>query len=121
MEIDLYDRHGHPVAYIADDAEHSIYLWDGHAVCYIDGDKIYGWKGHHIGWYISEIIYDIHGARVGFTKNTCPTLTYTPPIKYIKYIKYVKYIKCIPYMRPFFTTSYSSLSLSDFLKQDAII
>ena len=52
METTLYERDGHPVAYIADDQEHSIYTWDGHAVCYILDDKIYGWKGHHIGWFV---------------------------------------------------------------------
>ena len=87
MEIDLYDKNGEPVAYIADDAEQSIYMWDGHAVCYIYEAKIYGWKGQHIGWYVDEIIYDLNGERVGFTKRTCPTLTSIPPIKYIKYIK----------------------------------
>ena len=60
MEITLYERDGHPVAYIADDSEHSIYTWDGHAVCYIMDEKIYGWKGHHIGWFHQGIIYDIH-------------------------------------------------------------
>ena len=42
MEISLYERDGHPVAYIADDYDHSIYTWDGHAVCYIIDDKIFG-------------------------------------------------------------------------------
>lgn len=120
MEINLYDRNGYPVAYIANDEERSIYMWDGHAVCYIYQNKIYGWKGHHIGWFIDNIIYDIHGYRVGFTKETCPHITYTPTIKNIKYIKYVKYVRHIPYMQPFLKKSYSSLSLSDFLQQDTI-
>lgn len=120
MEITLYERDGHPVAYIADDQEHSIYTWDGHAVCYIMDEIIYGWKGHHIGWFHQGIIYDIHGYRVGYTKQTCPSVTYVEPVKYVKYVKYIKYVRYIPYARPLFSMLQASISLADFIRQDAM-
>ena len=45
MEITLYERNGRPVAYIAEDPEHSIYTWDGHAVCYIMDDSVHKYIG----------------------------------------------------------------------------
>ncbi len=120
MEITLYERDGHPVAYIADDSEHSIYTWDGHAVCYIIDDKIFGWKGRHIGWFYQGIIYDIHGYRVGYTEQTCPSCTYIAPVKYVKFVKYVKYVRYVPYMRPMFSMNQANISLADFVRQDAI-
>ena len=120
MEITLYERDGRPVAYIADDQEWSIYTWDGHAVCNIFDDKIYGWKGHHIGWFYQGIVYDIHGYRVGYTKQTCPSVTCVEPVKYVKYVKYVKCVRDVPYVRPVFSTAQASISLVDFIYQDAI-
>ena len=65
MEVTLYDGHGHPEAYIADDSS-TIYLWSGHAVVYIDqGGLLYGWDGHHLGWFVGGVLYDTHGYRVG--------------------------------------------------------
>lgn len=120
MEITLYERDGRPVAYIADDSEHSIYTWDGHAMCYIIDEKIYGWRGHHIGWYHQGIIYDIYGYRVGYTRRTCPSVTHVDPVKYVKSVKYVKYVRYVPYVRPMFSYSQASISLYEFIRQDAI-
>ena len=69
METTLYDKGGNPVAYISEDNGFAIYLWDGHAVSYLEGDRIYGWKGEHIGWFEKDIIYDSKGNRVGFTQK----------------------------------------------------
>ncbi len=118
MEITLYDKTGGPVAYISSDNENAIYLWDGHAVCYIEDEKIYGWKGKHIGWFVNEIIFDTKGYRVGFTKNTCPYSTYVESVKNVKYGKYVKHVKYVPYVKPVFSSTLSNLNLKEFLEQD---
>ena len=39
---------------------------------------------------------------------------------YVKYVKYVKYVRYIPYMRPMFSMTQASISLADFIRQDAI-
>lgn len=118
MEITLYDLNGKAIAYVAPKEGYAIYMWNGNAVCYLDGDKIYGWKGKHIGWFVDDIVYDISGKRVGFTNKTCPVVTYVEPVKYVKYVQYVKYVKNVPYVKPVFTYSNSNLKLNEFLEQD---
>ena len=90
MEINLYDKNGYAVAYIADDREHSIYTWDGHAMCYLVNDMVYGWNGLHLGWFVNGVVYDVNGYKLikysiedqskenlldGFTKPADPTPT----------------------------------------------
>ena len=120
MEITLYDKSGKPVAYISEENGNAIYLWSGQAVSYLDGEKIFGWKGKHIGWFVNDIIYDTKGYRVGFTKKTCPSVTYIESVKYVKYVQYVKYVKFSPYAKPSFSTGYSNISLKEFLEQNKV-
>lgn len=118
METTIFNKNGEAVAYISSDKGNAIYMWDGNAVCYLDGEKIYGWKGRHIGWFVNDIVYDTKGLRVGFTKRTCPVITYIEPVKYVKYVQYVKYVKYVPFIRPLFSYSISNQSLKEFLEQD---
>lgn len=118
MEVTLFDKNGIPTAYIAEDSEHSIYTWDGEAVCYLYGQMIYGWKGHHIGWFVGNIIYDLNGYRIGFTRATCPRLARLEPLKRLKRLKRLKNLRHMPKMRPLFKFQNSDQSLLDFLSQD---
>lgn len=118
MEITLFDKNGIPTAYIADDIEHSIYTWDGEAVCYLYGQMIYGWRGSHIGWYVGDIVYDLQGYRIGFTRTTCPKLTRIEPLKKIKHIKFLKTLRKLPKVRPLLKFQTSNQSFLDFLSQD---
>jgi hypothetical protein len=69
----LFDKHGNPVAYIADDYNKTVYLWDGSPVAYIyEGEHVYGINGRHLGWWLDEILYNVDGDRVAFTSGTCP-------------------------------------------------
>jgi hypothetical protein len=69
----LFDKHGNPVAYIADDYNKTVYLWDGSAVAYIyEGEHVYGINGRHLGWWLDEILYNVDGDRIAFTSGTCP-------------------------------------------------
>ena len=120
METTIYDRSGNPIAYISVNDENAIYLWDGHAVCYIDEERIYGWRGKHIGWFINNIIYDASGYRIGFTKETCPCITYIEPIKNIKYVQSVKYVQYVQYVKPILSLSYSKKPLKEFLEQNRV-
>ena len=120
MEITLFDKHGKPVAYIADDGENSIYLWSGHAVAYIDGENVYGWNGKHLGWFVDGIIYNIRGRRVGSIREKCPFATYAEPAKNAKYAKYAKYARYAAYAIPALSTGYSDEDFEEFLKQGAV-
>lgn len=119
QEINLYDINGEPVAYIASDMEHSIYTWDGHAVCYLVNDYVYGWNGLHLGWFIDGILYDVNGYRVGFTKEKCPHWVKFAPLKSLKYLKNLKNLRNLPYIKPWFKYDASDMLLLDFLKQGA--
>lgn len=119
MVTDLYDKIGNAVAYIADDMEHSIYTWDGHAVCYLVRDMVYGWNGYHMGWFVNGIIYDVNGYKVGFIKEKCPTFPKLKTLKSLRSLKKIKNLRRLPYIRPWFKNSASSILLSDFLKQGA--
>jgi hypothetical protein len=73
MEKTLFNENGIPIAYIANDYQQSIYLWDGNAVAYLFEDEhIYGTNGHHLGWFVQDIVYNAFGERIGFTAKTCP-------------------------------------------------
>ena len=69
----LFDKNGDPIAYIADDYNTTIYLWDGSPVAYIyEEEYIYGINGRHLGWWIDQILYTVDGDRIAFTSGTCP-------------------------------------------------
>jgi hypothetical protein len=65
MEITLFDRKGHAIAYIADDGEKSIYFWKEQAVAYVDDETVYGWDGHHLGFFVDGILYDLKRTKSG--------------------------------------------------------
>lgn len=86
MEISLYNKSGDAVAYISDDYQNTIYLWEGHPVAYLYDDRqIFGINGRHLGWMIDEIIFNDNGDRIGFTYKTCPVPTAKETVKPKKY------------------------------------
>jgi hypothetical protein len=120
METTLFDGRGHPVAYIAEDDDNSIYLWSGHAVAYVLGENVFGWNGRHLGWFVEGVMYDSRGRRVGSVGARCPYATHSEPMKYVKYAKYAKYARHVAYARPAFSLSYAEEPLDEFLKQGAV-
>lgn len=85
MEKALFNFKGEPVAYISDDPNKTVYLWDGHPVAYLYGYHVYGFNGRHLGWLINNVLYDSDGNRIGFTATTCPVAPYEEPPKAKKY------------------------------------
>jgi len=76
MEKTLFNKSGEATAYISDDYNLTIYLWEGSPVAYLSNDlHIYGINGRHLGWLIDEIIYNQQGERIGFTSVSCPVPT----------------------------------------------
>ena len=73
METTLFNKDGDAVAYISDDYNKSIYLWDGSPVAYLyEGQHVYGINGRHLGWFLNNIVCCSNGERIGFTAGTCP-------------------------------------------------
>lgn len=73
METTLFNKDGDAVAYISDDYNKTIYLWDGTPVAYLyDGQHVYGINGRHLGRFLNDVVYSNNGERIGFTAGTCP-------------------------------------------------
>ncbi len=115
-EITLFDSTGSAIAYIADDAEQTIYLWHGEAVAYLSQALVYGFNGKHLGWFDLGILRDKRGSPVGFTRNTCPHPTKAEPAKHVKKVKKVKTVRSVASTRVANTTVPSTLSLNEFLQ-----
>lgn len=115
MEITLYDGMGTPVAYY--DTENTIWLWDGQAVAYFDGQMIYSWRGRHIGWFIGDIMYDIEGYKVGFTASTCPKMLRMERMKKMQRMQKMKGMQRMARAQRVLKSSTSNTLLSDFLEK----
>lgn len=88
MEISLFNKSGEAVAYLIDDYERTIYLWDGQQTAYLFNERqIYGINGKHLGWFIDGVIFNTHGERIGFTASTCPIPPSKEPVKLKKRFK----------------------------------
>jgi len=118
-EISLFDTKGTAVAYIADDGEGTIYLWNGNAVAYLLQDKVYGFNGKHLGWFDSGIMRDLKGAQVGFVKSACPRTTKTERTKSTKKTKRTKSTRRTARTRVTNKLSQSTVPLDVFLQGGA--
>ena len=117
MEKTLFDRNGLPTAYITDDYNRDIYLWNGHAVAYVfENEHVYGVNGIHLGWFVQEIIFNNDGERVGFTSSTCPVNIAKEPNKTKKSPRAEIRPRWKAPSFPHLTFKIASQDLGDFLK-----
>ncbi|WLT30427.1 4-fold beta flower protein [Geothrix sp. PMB-07] len=116
MERRLYDFNGQAVAYIADDGERTICLWNGLAVAYID-DRLdcYGWNGHCLGWVEGGVLFDTQGQSIGIIQAAYSTRLRSEPGRHSKRVTYAKHPKSPPCSRPMHHTGNSRLPLADYL------
>ena len=118
MEKTLFNKDGLPTAYITDDYNQDIYLWDGHIVAYVfEFDHIYGINGHHLGWFVQDIVYNDVGERVGFTVSTCPVIVAKEPNKTKKHPRAEMKPRWKATAFPHLTYRTAKMDLRDFLKQ----
>mgnify|MGYP001500547554 CR=1 FL=1 len=115
MEQTLYDSSGRPAAYIADDPYHSIYLWTGLAVAYIDHGCLYAWSGSHLGWFADGVLYDLQGLRVASVSAHCPVPTLAARAKDPKLPQRLRSPQHPTLPQPPFSSAYSSMAATDFL------
>ncbi len=121
MERILFNSQDNPIAYIADDGQRTICLWNGCAVAYIDDQlDCYGWNGRYLGWIEDGTLYDTRGQAVGFMKPKCPGHAYALPPKYMKVVSHAKHAKRPSRPRPPRRTGTSNRALSDFLRAGAV-
>lgn len=85
VEITLFNQSGTPTAYIDKTRKNTIFLWDGHAVGYIEEDQVFSLKGEHIGWFEDDVFYSAEGYKLAATKWACPMVTSYEPNKSDKF------------------------------------
>src|ERR1035438_7753299 len=71
MTTDLWDKHGHAVAYVDGDKE-SIYMQDGTPAGWLSGNGIYTYGGKFLGWLYEGWIFGRDGKCVLFTERAQP-------------------------------------------------
>src|ERR1017187_6691934 len=71
MTMELWDKHGHAVAYVDGDQE-SIYLQDGTPAGWLSGNGIYTYGGKFLGWLYEGWIFGRDGKCVLFTERAQP-------------------------------------------------
>lgn len=71
MTTDLWDKHGHAVAYVDGDKE-SIYMRDGTPVAWLSENGIYTYGGKFLGWLYEGWIFGRDGKCVLFTERSQP-------------------------------------------------
>ena len=118
-EISLFDQKGNATAYIAEDGEGTIYLWNGNAVAYLVQEKVYGFNGQHLGWFDNGVMRDLKGAQVGFVKSKCLVTPKTEKTKHTKKTKKTKMTKRTAKTRATNKNSKSTMPLDIFLQNGA--
>lgn len=118
-EVSIFDRQGSPVAYVASDADRTIYLWDGTPVAYVYEDSlathIYAFSGRHLGWIDRGVIVDHDGAAVGFLAGALSIPTQYEPYKGFKKLKPLKGLRELAPVKPAFPRAWSERPLRVFL------
>ncbi|MGA2603498.1 MAG: 4-fold beta flower protein [Verrucomicrobiia bacterium] len=71
MITDLWDKHGHAVAYLDEDKV-SIYLRDGTPVAWLSDCGVYTYAGKFLGWLYEGWIFGRDGKCVLFAERSQP-------------------------------------------------
>ncbi len=71
MITDLWDKHGHAVAYVDEDKV-SIYMRDGTPVAWLSDSGVYTYGGKFLGWLYEGWIFGRDGKCVLFTERAQP-------------------------------------------------
>lgn len=120
MQETLFDKDGNAIAYVDYDDENTIFLWNGKPAGYLDEEKrIYGFNGKHLGWYEKGIIWNLSGEKNGFNKSAITVFTKFEPFKSFKNFKPFKSFKEFAKTKPYYKTTISNESLSQFLMNGA--
>jgi hypothetical protein len=120
MQKTFYDKNGRPTAYSEDEIH--IYLFNGEAVGYLDGDSVFSYSGTHLGSYEDNWIRDHSGNCVFFTDETSGGGPVRPargvkPLKSVKSAKPVKGVKQVKSAKAGKSLSWSKLSGEPFFRQ----
>ena len=107
--LDFYDSRGRAVAYVDEDENLTIYLWDGKPIAYLDEDSVYGFNGKHLGWLKGDAIYDHDGNIVAALPEAFQSPVSAAPAKSFKQFAPFKAFKEFKPFKPFFGMSWSDV------------
>jgi hypothetical protein len=115
-EITLRSGSGDCAAYVSNDDDSTIYLWNGEPVAYLASQDIYGFNGKHLGWFIKGAVYDHDGDVVGAVTSRFKTPQPICSIKSLKSLKPLKSLKELKPLRPLFHLTWADdVTLKRFL------
>jgi 4-fold beta flower protein len=106
-EITLRTGSGDCAAYISNDDDSTIYLWNGEPVAYLVSQDVYGFNGKHLGWFIKGVVYNHYGDVVGAITSRFKIPQPVCAIKSIKSLKPLKSLKELRPLKPLFHLSWS--------------
>lgn len=119
-EISLFDAQGTPIAYIAAESdERTIYMWSGEPVAYLEDNSddefsIYGFNGKHLGWFVGDVVRDHQGNAIGGTRKKVGVAQFEPFKSFKQFLPFKAFKEFAPF-KPFFTSTWSSTTLDEFL------
>jgi len=121
IETTLFDKKGHPAAYISADFRQTIFLWSGIPVAYIYAEEyIYGINGLHLGWFRDGILFNNSGERIGFTFSNCPVAVAKVPAKGKKQAVEKVRPRWHAQSHPKFLVNFADQDLEDFLSEGLV-
>lgn len=120
-EVTLFSSTGLAQAYIADDEDNTLYLWDGKPVAYLTADEaggqhVYGFNGRHLGWLVDGVIRDHQGNKTCATASALGAAGMEPTKIYKRYKPNKLGLQYAP-LRPLFTDAFSAVTCKDLLAQ----
>jgi len=105
--LEFYDSRGRAVAYVDEDEDLTIYLWDGKPVAYLDEESVYGFNGKHLGWLKGNAIYDHDGNIAAALPEAFQSSVIAAPAKSFKQFVPFKSFKEFEPFKPLFSRTWS--------------
>ncbi len=119
QQVSLYDSNGDAVAYIDNDEDPTIFMWDGTPVAFIEIDgsdfSIFGFNGRFLGWYADAVIYDKKGYAVGARYGAAGITCKVERIKGIQKATPIRPVTSITPIQPILKRTWSNTPLTEFL------
>lgn len=119
QQTTLFNRSGDAIAYIDEQKDQTIFLWDGTPVAFLIKERndflIVGFNRQVLGWYVNGVVYDSKGAIIGGRKDALSIYTRIEGMKSLQKMVPIKPIAPLTPVQPILKRSWSSQELGELL------